>query len=408
MDRIEGPVIRAPCGHDYDVDCVVGLFRAATTDESLFPPACCRQPFNFQRLRQHMDRELASLFEKKAREFSTQNRVYCSRASCSAFLGPATNSATAMACNGCGTQTCGHCKKAAHSASQRCTNDADKEVLAMATREGWKRCPRCGLVVELIYGCNHMTCRCNHQFCYLCLARWKTCGCLNWDPIRLTEAANDPELLAEAIRNLNFEEPPRPIRAVDRRARLAEIENANLPHRREAVIPRPRDIEAPLQDVRTPARPPPYPRGYVPNEPMEASGSGQNRAPEPVPMLVAHPQLGWIISYGPAPYPPPLLDMFTVYPHGIAPGPPRVVCQQHWWTPSAPLVAGPIIRGCSSCGNWQGGLWVSAILSCVREHNKNSHHFLYADVCILPDLPVRDLQISVPCLRDRTGTAISS
>jgi hypothetical protein len=30
-------------------------------------------------------------------------------------------------------------------------------VLALAEREGWKRCPGCRTMVELQYGCNHMT-----------------------------------------------------------------------------------------------------------------------------------------------------------------------------------------------------------------------------------------------------------
>ncbi|KAI0724362.1 hypothetical protein C8T65DRAFT_691445 [Cerioporus squamosus] len=360
MDRIEGPVIRAPCGHDYDVDCVVGLFRAATTDESLFPPACCRQPFDFQRLRPYMDGELARLFEKKAREFSTQNRVYCSRASCSAFLGSGTNSATAISCSACGTQTCGHCKKAAHSATQRCTNDADKEILSMATKEGWKQCPRCGLVVELSYGCNHMTCRCNYQFCYVCLARWKTCVCSQWDLLRLMEAEDDPELLEEAIRNLDAEWPPRP-GPVDPHAPLFGP-RANLPAR--PFTPRRRATDAqvrvrpPTPERRrtwAPARPP-TPRfgpGDLPDGRAEASGAGPNwTPPEPaapdIP-VVAPPS--WGIYGGPLPYYWPLNHFAPIA------FPQRVFCQQHLWVPTAPLVPGSIIRGCANCNIWQSGLW---------------------------------------------------
>ncbi|TFK87944.1 hypothetical protein K466DRAFT_521668 [Polyporus arcularius HHB13444] len=365
MDRIEGPVIRAPCGHDYDVECVVGLFRAATTDESLFPPACCRQPFDFQRLRRHMDGELARLFERKAREFSTQHRVYCCRASCSAFLGPATNSATTMSCNTCGTQTCGHCKKGAHSANQRCTNDADKEILSMATKEGWKQCPRCGLVVELSYGCNHMTCRCNYQFCYVCLARWKTCVCSQWDLLHLMEAEDDPELLEEAIRNLDAEWPPPP-GPMDRRAPLFGP-RPNLPARpRPVVAPRRATDEQirarpPTPERRStwePARPP-TPRfgpGDVPDGRAEAAGSGPNWTPPgpaaPVRTGLAPPV--WGIHGEPLPYywPP---NHFAVFPSFAFPH--TAVCQQHWWAPAAPWVAGNMVSGCSTCGSWQSALW---------------------------------------------------
>lgn len=35
---------RVPCNHDYCRDCLQDLFRASITDDSLFPPRCCRQP----------------------------------------------------------------------------------------------------------------------------------------------------------------------------------------------------------------------------------------------------------------------------------------------------------------------------------------------------------------------------
>ena len=37
----------------------------------------------------------------------------------------------------------------------------------------WKRCPRCHMFIEKNEGCNHMTCLCSHQFCYVCLADWQ-------------------------------------------------------------------------------------------------------------------------------------------------------------------------------------------------------------------------------------------
>ncbi|KAI0824159.1 hypothetical protein BC628DRAFT_446097 [Trametes gibbosa] len=191
QDAIEGVVIRAPCADTYDVGCLVALFRAATVDESLFPPACCRKPFVLEEVRQYLDGNLQKLVDRKTIEFGTKNRVYCHRPTCSAFIGAATASATKMLCTTCWHYTCGHCKAASHALSVRCTGSEDAAVIALAEQAGWKRCPGCGHLVELSIGCYHMTCRCRHQFCYLCTAPWKTCKCDQWDEARLIAVAED-------------------------------------------------------------------------------------------------------------------------------------------------------------------------------------------------------------------------
>ncbi|KAH9944551.1 uncharacterized protein BXZ73DRAFT_39160 [Epithele typhae] len=188
-DDIRGPVIHAPCGDPYDIACFVDLCRAATIDESLFPPTCCRRPFDLTAVRQYLNRALATLLDKKAIEFGTANRVYCHRPACSAFLGAGTPFPTRIHCLSCWAETCTHCKAAAHDASQICSSATDEAVLALAGEAGWKRCPGCGHVVELTHGCNHMTCRCRYEFCYVCEARWKTCTCEQWDEQLLYNAA---------------------------------------------------------------------------------------------------------------------------------------------------------------------------------------------------------------------------
>ena len=36
----------------------------------------------------------------------------------------------------------------------------------------FRQCKRCKFIVERSSGCNHMTCKCGYQFCYICGARW--------------------------------------------------------------------------------------------------------------------------------------------------------------------------------------------------------------------------------------------
>ncbi|OJT12598.1 Protein ariadne-2 [Trametes pubescens] len=225
-DPIEGPAIRAPCGDFYDVGCLVDLFRAAVVDESLFPPACCRQPFKLVEVRIYLDRDLQKQFDRKTLEFGTKNRVYCHRPTCSTFLGAATPSAANLLCTTCWQNTCGHCKAASHALSTRCTSAEDAAVVALAAQSGWKRCPGCGHLVELSIGCYHMTCRCRHQFCYLCTARWKTCTCDQWDENRLIAAAEDRVQRQDVV-----QAPARGGNAVEFRQRVArEAERLRVDH----------------------------------------------------------------------------------------------------------------------------------------------------------------------------------
>merc|ERR1712146_571565 len=46
--------------------------------------------------------------------------------------------------------------------------DEDREFLRIAESLGGRQCPKCKVVVERTRGCNHITCRCKYEFCYVC------------------------------------------------------------------------------------------------------------------------------------------------------------------------------------------------------------------------------------------------
>ncbi|KAB5594802.1 E3 ubiquitin-protein ligase [Ceratobasidium theobromae] len=184
---------RAPCGCYYDRDCLTELFDKATVDESLFPPRCCNQQISFEQVRSIFSSELVRKFEAKAQEFRTTNRLYCHNPSCSRFLGPAVSTEREKSnrrCTHCFRTTCSFCKNASHASFVPCPTDtAAQQVLALGRQEGWQSCPSCHHMVELDTGCYHMTCRCRHEFCYLCARQWKTCTCVQWDENRLLAQA---------------------------------------------------------------------------------------------------------------------------------------------------------------------------------------------------------------------------
>ncbi|KAK8029520.1 IBR finger domain protein [Apiospora rasikravindrae] len=178
----------APCRHEYCRQCLTHLFQDAMTDESLFPPRCCKQPIPLEKNRLFLDAAVAQQFRDKALEFSTPRRTYCHNHQCAAFIPPTHYDNDVAACERCNRRTCMTCKQASHDGD--CPNDEHLgQTLQLAREQGWQRCQNCWGMVELNTGCNHMTCRCGFQFCYVCGAHWKTCGCEQWEERRLYERA---------------------------------------------------------------------------------------------------------------------------------------------------------------------------------------------------------------------------
>ncbi|KAK1749605.1 hypothetical protein QBC47DRAFT_333427 [Echria macrotheca] len=178
------------CHHDYCGECLRSLFQASMADESLFPPKCCRLPIPIDVCRPFFTKQFIGEFLAKKIEFETPNRTYCSKQTCSAFVPPQAIKNGVATCIRCHTLTCTVCKKAAHANSDCPDDPAAKQLVELAKQEGWQKCYSCSRFVELQFGCNHITCRCSAQFCYLCGERWKTCRCDQWQEDRLYARAN--------------------------------------------------------------------------------------------------------------------------------------------------------------------------------------------------------------------------
>ncbi|KAK4111180.1 hypothetical protein N656DRAFT_790666 [Canariomyces notabilis] len=185
-------VAACPCSHDYCRDCLNSLFKASLTDEGLFPPKCCGQEISLEIYRTLVhDKGVAEQFQEKKVEFGTVNRTYCHQATCSAFVPPTSIHKDVATCQRCLNQTCAICKAPAHEGSDCPQDPSLQETLRLAAEQGWQRCSSCKRLVELDHGCNHITCHCGFQFCYVCGERWKTCRCPQWDEGRLYRRANN-------------------------------------------------------------------------------------------------------------------------------------------------------------------------------------------------------------------------
>ena len=72
-----------------------------------------------------------------------------------------------MICNTCKARYCGKCLNKEHKGLCDIY-----EVELLLKNLNYKRCKKCKMIIEKTQGCNHITCRCGFQFCYVCGDDW--------------------------------------------------------------------------------------------------------------------------------------------------------------------------------------------------------------------------------------------
>ncbi|GLJ26381.1 hypothetical protein SUGI_0508370 [Cryptomeria japonica] len=132
------------------------------------------------------------------------DKVYCPYTDCSALMTKTAINSSSQACSSsdplmhtkclkCHRLFCTECRVPWHQ-NMSCQDyqkripqlhGVDAKLHLLATDNMWRRCTKCKHMIELAEGCNHMTCRCGFEFCYVCGAEWKnkhaTCKCALWD-----------------------------------------------------------------------------------------------------------------------------------------------------------------------------------------------------------------------------------
>ena len=149
-------ILTVPCGHDYCRGCLIELYTVALRDESLFPIRCCSQEIPFEDASVFLPKHLGQSFLKKAEEYQTRDRTYCSLRLCGKFIPTKEIVDEVVECPDCGSRTCTICKDEDHDGD--CPGDLSLQVaLDAAATNGWQRCYSCRRLVELSQGCHHIT-----------------------------------------------------------------------------------------------------------------------------------------------------------------------------------------------------------------------------------------------------------
>ncbi|KAK0631885.1 hypothetical protein B0T14DRAFT_490345 [Immersiella caudata] len=170
--------VKTPC-HTYCKPCFQQLISTALETEAQWPPKCCLNPIPFRTITKHAGSNLVRRYRDRDEEFKVpvSDRIYCSTADCGTWIKKVDKANKTARCSA-GHVMCVLCRGAPHPLGTACAQDRDRAVVdQLAEEEGWRRCSKCAVLVEHREACQHMTCRCGNEFCYVCGAQWRTCAC---------------------------------------------------------------------------------------------------------------------------------------------------------------------------------------------------------------------------------------
>ncbi|KAL1208179.1 E3 ubiquitin-protein ligase RSL1 [Cardamine amara subsp. amara] len=180
------------CLHRYCNDCVRQHLEVKLVDGVV--PKClkygCETELTFESCEKVLITKLKELWKQKMKEDSipAAEKIYCPYPNCSMLMsktelpsGSGSDQTNVRACIKCSGLFCIDCKAPSHSglscADYKKLNpkseDDDMKLKSLAEDNGWRQCVKCNHYIDRFEGCNHVTCRCGYQFCYLCGLEWK-------------------------------------------------------------------------------------------------------------------------------------------------------------------------------------------------------------------------------------------
>ena len=169
----------AKCNHQFCASCLhqYVIYKIGVFESVECPNEECREVLDENtRLYSELPLDARKKY-KKLKEYTESlknpNRKLCPNEKCDGYLEmpEARENEVVIAnprCNTCKRVYCSKCSFEEHE------GDCDPHQLNFFQNTlHYRQCARCKNVIEKSSGCNHMTCRCGYQFCYICGGKWK-------------------------------------------------------------------------------------------------------------------------------------------------------------------------------------------------------------------------------------------
>lgn len=147
----------APCRHSYCDDCLASYVKSALEPVGVFPPVCCNLPITLQSARAHLPHDLAKRYQDKHLAILTSCSLLCAQSGCCVVIPPEKIVDGLGHCSACNNHTCAKCRLQGHKQEPCPTDEEQRDVRDLAKKRGWQTCYRCNNMIELNFGCNHMT-----------------------------------------------------------------------------------------------------------------------------------------------------------------------------------------------------------------------------------------------------------
>ncbi|KAH3758651.1 IBR domain protein [Pelomyxa schiedti] len=176
------------CGHSYCRQCLARYFQELINSKQLpisCPDPSCKREILEKDIELLIPRELVEKMQNFLLDCTFErNRDYscCPSPDCGYVFIYEEGDPIDFTCPKCHKRYCLRCRVEMH-AGQTC--ESYQQWAKMNSKDTfnnfvkgakYKQCPQCRCWIELAKGCNHMTCKCGHEFCYSC-GKSFPCGC---------------------------------------------------------------------------------------------------------------------------------------------------------------------------------------------------------------------------------------
>eukprot|EP00455_Lapot_gusevi_P048641 TRINITY_DN6758_c0_g1_i1.p1 TRINITY_DN6758_c0_g1~~TRINITY_DN6758_c0_g1_i1.p1 ORF type:complete len:550 (-),score=-20.03 TRINITY_DN6758_c0_g1_i1:24-1673(-) len=171
-------MVTLPCSHKFCFFCCRGYFHTQIRDGKVkelvkCPDLTCRVAIKPEAIQPLVSEPMWLKYLQFARNHEVRINPlarFCPRPGCDNIL-YGRKQEKRLACEKCNYVMCFECNNEYHGNTD-CNRHLDRLVDEWAVGKDVQPCPQCRTPIEKTEGCNHMSCSCGYQFCWLCRGRY--------------------------------------------------------------------------------------------------------------------------------------------------------------------------------------------------------------------------------------------